>query len=318
MAVPARVLLGALLVAGARAEDDHCSATEIESALLMRDYKARQECPSWCAKKAPLGHWNFTGGWRCVQAHPSRMEVFCCCSCQSDHDFSGKVFADMHDGDKKGISLHLGQMTIKPSGNNQTWVIKSVFDYETDSAPIDFNVPGKPSPPPVNLTAMYWEFQTSKFKKTVFEFTDPSRTLSKEADYPLNHWVELGQTDHPSPVSCPDLDRVVFADMHDGDKKEISIKGSEMTIKPSGNNQTWTITAVVDKASCEAIVDFSVPGKPAPPPVPLTAIWGKVTADGVAKAKSILEFTDPSGTLAAPGYPLNHWVSIESAVEVMV
>eukprot|EP00929_Paragymnodinium_shiwhaense_P107777 TRINITY_DN74138_c0_g1_i1.p1 TRINITY_DN74138_c0_g1~~TRINITY_DN74138_c0_g1_i1.p1 ORF type:complete len:285 (+),score=66.38 TRINITY_DN74138_c0_g1_i1:86-856(+) len=234
-------------------------------------------------------------------------------------DFDDVVFADMHDGDQKAISLHDGSLTIKPSHNNQTWTVESPFDYDTDSATVDFKVPGKPSPPPVNLKATYWKYETFLATKSVFEFTDPSGTLAK-ADFPLNQWVELPKEDEEAAakLTCPELDSVVFADMHDGDKKAVSMMGSKMTIKPSGNDQTWTVEADVDLKKCQASVDFNVPGKPGPPPVPVTLTWGKLSDDKSKTSKSVFEFTDPSGKLAAPGFPLNHWVSLGGEMKFMV
>jgi len=82
--------------------------------------------------------------------------------------------------------------TIKPSGNNQTWVIRSTVDAKTCSASIDFNVPGKPGPPPVNLQATFLLTIASSQAKSEFEFTDPSGTLAA-ADFPLNHWVVISK-----------------------------------------------------------------------------------------------------------------------------
>jgi hypothetical protein len=58
------------------------------------------------------------------------------------------IVGDMHDGDYKLVTIKGEALTIKPHANNQTWVITSKYDLKTCSAPIDFNVPGKPSPPP--------------------------------------------------------------------------------------------------------------------------------------------------------------------------
>jgi len=81
-------------------------------------------------------------------------------------------------------------LQIKPSGNNETWVVDAELDSKSCSAVIDFNVPGKPGPPPVNLTATLWASRSAKGSKSELEFTDPSGTLA-EGSFPLNHWVEL-------------------------------------------------------------------------------------------------------------------------------
>merc|ERR1719440_2054989 len=95
-----------------------------------------------------------------------------------------------------------------------------------------------------------------------------------------------------------------------GDKKEVSITENEITIKPIFNNQTWAVKSHFDRKACSAVIDFRVPGKPGPPPVALTA--GLQFVVGAAKSVFELEFTDPTGTLAAADFPLNHWVEIQS------
>jgi len=223
------------------------------------------------------------------------------------------VYADMHDGDQKEVIISGTSMIIKPSGNSQTWVVNAEFDVISCSASINFNVPGKPNPPPVNLTSTLWYSFTATAKKTEFEFTDPSGTLAKK-DYPLNRWVELpknikdGQRHESLPTCHPSMDRV-FADMHDGDKKAVTISGNTMLISPSGNNQTWVVKAHINTTSCTASIDFNVPGKPNPPPVNLTATLFESMS--VKEPKAGMWFTDPSGTLAKSDFPLNEWVQIE-------
>jgi len=220
------------------------------------------------------------------------------------------VYDDMHDGDKKHITISGTSLTMKPSGNNQTWLVKSEVNPMSCSALIDFNVPGKPGPPPVKLQLALWRASSSKGRKTVVEFTDPSGVLAAK-DFPLNHWVEEAKEDAAF-FRCTHSLKAIYADMHDGDKKEITITGTSLTIKPSGNNQTWEVKSEFDQKSCTASINFNVPGKPGPPPVNLQAtlmsIW---SATGT---KTQFEFTDPSGTLAAPSVPLNEWVEISKAM----
>lgn len=201
-------------------------------------------------------------------------------------------------------------MTIKPSGNDEQWVITADFDPSTGSAVVDFNVPGKPNPPPVSLTATYWTHSSAKESKVVFEFTDPSGTLGAP-DFPLNQWVQLGDAKAPDFTGCPSSLEMVYADMHDGDKKKVVVDGSSLTITPFGNDQTWTINADLDTDSCTASVDFNVPGKDDHPPVPLQGTF--IVASKGGQQKTIFEFTDPSGTLADASMPLNHWVELPSA-----
>lgn len=220
----------------------------------------------------------------------------------------------MHDGDKKEVTIKGTAITIKPSGNNQSWTIHSTIGGDC-SAVIDFNVPGKPTPPPINLSMTQWTALApagrSAANKVTFEFFDPTGKLGP-ADVPLNAWVQLTtQPDRPG-AGCPDALTTVFADMHDGDKKAVEIKGSSMIIKPSGNNQNWSVKAKLDQETCSAVVDFNVPGKPNPPPKPLTlSLWNLFSDFGGFSQKVEFEFTDPSGKLAKPDYPLNTWVQLQ-------
>ena len=102
--------------------------------------------------------------------------------------------------------------------------------------------------------------------------------------------------------------------MHKGDQKLVNISGSSLTILPHGNNETWRVDATLDPEHCNASIDFNVPGKPGPPPVNLTATlwWSGAIGSAAPGETTEWEFTDPSGTLAAATYPLNHWVSIPS------
>jgi len=228
------------------------------------------------------------------------------------------VYADMHDGDQKEITISGTSLTIKPSGNNQTWTVTSEVDVKSCSASIDFDVPGKPGPPPVNLTATLWNILSSQGTKTEFEFTDPTGTLA-DKDFPLNRWVELTESPTTKEFHCRYWLDAVYADMHDGDMKQIIIDGppeamkpygASLTIKPYGNNQTWIVKSTIDRKTCTANIDFNVPGKPGPPPVNLTATFLYNERSAGTDRKSEFEFTDPTGTLAAADFPLNHWVEI--------
>jgi virulence-associated protein VagC len=216
------------------------------------------------------------------------------------------IYDDMHDGDKKEITISGTSLTIRPSGNKQSWLVKSQVDPKSCSALIDFNVPGKPNPPPVKLELTLWRSSSSNGKKTVLEFTDPSGKLAAKA-FPLNHWVQEAKGDVAS-FECTKSLKAIYADMHDGDKKEITIDGTALTIKPSGNNQTWVVKSEVDTKSSTASINFNVPGKPGPPPVNLRATLMSISS--TKDTKTEFEFTDPTGTLASPSTPLNQWVEI--------
>lgn len=229
------------------------------------------------------------------------------------------VYADMHDGDEKLVTISDESVTIEPSSDSQKWTVSATLDRNHCDASVNFKVPGKPNPPPVNLLATFWTSVAVGAKKSTWEFTDPSGTLANES-YPLNTWVELhpesqDEQSHPEAV-CPTSFESVFADMHDGDKKFVTISGTKMTIEPRDNNQTWVVNAVIDPKACKASINFNVPGKPSPPPVALVStLWTSFSVDlsGKLVSKATFEFTDPSGTLAAPDYPLNLWVQLGHA-----
>ena len=107
------------------------------------------------------------------------------------------IFADMHDGDQKEVSISSdGTMTIKPHGNDQKWVVMCQVDSTYCSADCNFNVPNKPSPPPVNITGTVWFASSTNGPKgswasrITIEWTDPSGTIAP-AKFPINAWIGL-------------------------------------------------------------------------------------------------------------------------------
>eukprot|EP00965_Chrysotila_dentata_P208513 6184730-Pleurochrysis_carterae.AAC.4 len=105
----------------------------------------------------------------------------------------------------------------------------------------------------------------------------------------------------------------IFADIHDGDQKKVTVDPARhsLRITPYGNDQTWAVHAKLDPIFCNASVNFNVPGKPGPPPVALSAtIWHMSKAKSPSSKKSV-EFTDPSGTLGKAGSPLNIWIQVD-------
>jgi len=99
------------------------------------------------------------------------------------------VFQDMHDGDQKQVTLKDGQLSILPYGNTQTWSTSATFDFRHCNASIDFNVPNKPSPPPINLTATFWSLSSFGDSKLSVIFNDNTATLAPAAT-PLNAWIQ--------------------------------------------------------------------------------------------------------------------------------
>jgi len=108
-----------------------------------------------------------------------------------------------------------------------------------------------------------------------------------------------------------DFPATSFADMHDGDFKQITVFNSVMTILPYNNTETWTVTAPVDPDTCTASIDFRVPGKPGPPPCALTATIYRLMDSQKNEMVEVI-FTDTSGSITDdPKLPLNAWVGLK-------
>ena len=112
------------------------------------------------------------------------------------------------------------------------------------NAVVDFNVPGKPKPPPVKLKATVWTMsqylRMGKLEKYVIEFTDPSGRLASSL-VPLNAWVQsenaVAKFDTgTAPENCIEGSTVVFKDMHDGDSKQVTLSGNDLIIVPFTND----------------------------------------------------------------------------------
>ena len=103
---------------------------------------------------------------------------------------------------------------------------------------------------------------------------------------------------------------LVLDDIHDGDQKQIkSITWDTFVLQSYPNTSTWTIEGKFD-INCVALIDFNVPGKENPPPVPLKmAMWIMESIAYPSAVKLAFEFTDPSETLAPRTQPLNMWLS---------
>merc|ERR1712070_1330821 len=68
----------------------------------------------------------------------------------------------MHDGDEKIVKTDCTgtgatcTLEITPGRNSsETWKVSTAIDKSTCSGSVDFNVPGKPNPPPGALNAMF-------------------------------------------------------------------------------------------------------------------------------------------------------------------
>merc|ERR1712032_509423 len=229
-------------------------------------------------------------------------------------DLKEGVYADMHDGDEKVVSITDGAMTITSANRTQTWRVETTLDCSTHKAMVDFDVPGKADHPPVPIQATLYTSLSAAAEKTTFVFTDTSGQLVDDATFPLNQWVQ--ETSKPGrKFRCPAELSAVFQDMHDGDMKKVEIKGDAMTITPASADADWIIKTKFDQKSCSASVDFDVPGKADHPPVPLLAtFWVEENTMTYAREiRETFEFTDPTGTLAKASMPLNRWIELPSS-----
>lgn len=225
-------------------------------------------------------------------------------------DLQEAVYADMHDGDEKVVSIKSGAMTIKSANQTQTWQVDTTIDCFNHNAMVDFDVPGKADHPPVPIRATWYTSLSVAGEKNTFVFTDTSGQLVDDPVFPLNQWVQ--ESSKPGRKHrCPSELSLVFQDMHDGDKKKVEIKGDAMTITPSGSDAEWIVTTKFDQTSCSASVDFNVPGKADHPPVPLLATyWLEHNVMSNPATRQAFEFTDPTGTLAPASMPLNRWIAL--------
>mmetsp|Transcript_38180 Transcript_38180/g.89765 ORF Transcript_38180/g.89765 Transcript_38180/m.89765 type:complete len:147 (-) Transcript_38180:58-498(-) len=140
---------------------------------------------------------------------------------------------------------------------------------------------------------------------TMFAAAGWSRSTAAEANTAAVH----------AAITCDySGDYGVFADIHDGDMKRVQLSADSktVTIKPYNNTQTWEVNAVWSDVSCSASVDFNVPGKPNPPPVPLMMSYYASYGGRGQPTLGTQVFTDPSGTLAKPDFPLNTWIRVGS------
>jgi len=120
-------------------------------------------------------------------------------------------------------------------------------------------------------------------------------------------WTLYPPSPGPSPVkkpTCGDFSSS-FADMHDGDIKNVTVTEQGSMIVSQDAPVAWSVHTQIDLKTCKATVDFSKSAKPAKPPVPLQA---RLMQSSVGTL--LFEWTDPSGTLNKnKSYPLNLWTT---------
>jgi hypothetical protein len=245
------------------------------------------------------------------------------------------IFADIHDGDQKEVSIKGLKLTVRPAGgSNLTWIVDADLDREDCSAMVDFNVPGKEEHPPIPLKAKFYFAGSHDGKRRLeMEFTDPTGTIATKKSLPLNRWVSLSH-DIPVPddlrsrinkkldifnlIPCVDClswthaKRSIFLDLQHGDKKEVVVNCTSITIKPLDKKQSWETQSPIDEKTCSSVINFKVPGNHDAPPVKLLATLLHTGSLHKSDHRFEYEFTDPSGTMAPADFPLNHWVELDT------
>ena len=104
------------------------------------------------------------------------------------------------------------------------------------------------------------------------------------------------------------MPKTLFADMHDGDAKDVEIttRDGKWFLMLSQDTPHWHLTTELDAKTSTALVDFSKSAKPDKPPVPLQA-----TVRTASGGRVLIEWTDPSGKLNPDKtYPLNVWLTV--------
>jgi hypothetical protein len=105
--------------------------------------------------------------------------------------FSTTSFQDMHDGDVKSVAIgkSSGGGLVMTMGQAGVWNLTAVVDAKTCKATVDFSKSAKPKFPPVPLeVSISVASGNDRRDRFMLTFTDPSKTISPSATYPLNIW----------------------------------------------------------------------------------------------------------------------------------
>ena len=177
-----------LAVCNPMPSSDYLISTDNNSAREAATRLSGGGCSIWC-RIALVASWVVTlvgayyAGVGTEMLHPAGCSVKPACV---DGTF---VYSDQHDGDEKRVTIAGALLTIQPHANDQTWMVNATFQPSTCIAPfVDFNVPGKPSPPGMNLTLTIFTLgqraPCSTKQALIF-------TLNTTSSTPLNTWVQL-------------------------------------------------------------------------------------------------------------------------------
>jgi hypothetical protein len=118
-------------------------------------------------------------------------------------DFPATQFQDMHDGDMKTVSVSNGMLTLGQAGIwNLTTAISSSYPDKSCQATVNFNKTDKPAKPPVPLVVQLAPIYNDH-GAIVMIWTDPTKTVSKKKDRPINVWESIRPSPTPSPTPIP-------------------------------------------------------------------------------------------------------------------
>lgn len=100
------------------------------------------------------------------------------------------IFYDIHDKDyKKIIFNNNNNITILPFKSNKKWIVHSNINNKLRGE-VNFNVKGKPNPPPINIEIKFSFLQTDNKYILVALFFDPTGKISLP-NIPLNIWYNI-------------------------------------------------------------------------------------------------------------------------------
>lgn len=213
------------------------------------------------------------------------------------------IYNDMHDGDSKNVVLS-GDHDILISSTNktQTWKVEGML-HEDCGNTFNFDVPGKPNPPPKPIQGRFVAMHNLATSK----LTSFGGLWSFEDDKIVNVWIHPktgSEEDGRARSACvPDIINGVYDDMHDGDSKLVQMDASRsVTITSCDKSQKWVVKGQL-KDDCQNLFNFNVPGKPNPPPELIHGEFVAMRTLGTSKLVS-------SGTLwsFSDGKVVNAWV----------
>lgn len=99
------------------------------------------------------------------------------------------IFYDIHDNDYKKILINNNKIKIFPYKSREKWEVKCEIESNY-SCYVNFNVKGKPNPPPYPLEMKISQIISNKKLSLVILFFDPTGKLQKK-NIPLNIWYNV-------------------------------------------------------------------------------------------------------------------------------